>query len=58
MTKADNRTEAERFALPIDSTDGRGNVSPENKRILHLYAIGAIDYEKALITIKSNLDLN
>ena len=58
MTKTDNRTEAERFALTIDSTDDRGTVSPENKRILHLYATGAIDYEKALFTIKSNFDLN
>lgn len=47
-------SEAEKFAISIESTDGNGIVSEKNQHIMHLYANGEIDYETALFAIKRN----
>ena len=47
-------TGVEELAGIIASTGGNGKVSPENQKIIHLYAIGDIDYETAVFAIKRN----
>lgn len=51
----EKETEAEVFARAVESTGGNGTVSDKNKRILHLYAKGEIDYETACFAIERNL---
>ncbi|MBE6523266.1 MAG: type II toxin-antitoxin system RelB/DinJ family antitoxin [Thermoplasmata archaeon] len=48
------QTEAERMAEAIESTGGKGDVSPENQKIIHLLATGQIDYETAVFAIERN----
>lgn len=45
-------TEIEKLARIIESTGGNGKVSEQNQKIIHLYAIGDIDYETAVFAIK------
>ena len=40
--------------LIIESTGGNGVVSEKNQKIIHLYALGEIDYETAVFAIKRN----
>lgn len=47
--------ELEKIAAIIESTGGNGVINEENKRIIHLYSVGDIDYETAIKTIKRNL---
>lgn len=55
IPRSGKKTAAEEFAVSIASTDGDGNMSEVIQRILHLYAIGYIDYETALFAIKRNM---
>ena len=48
----DNETETERLAYIIGSTGGNGALSPEAKRIIHLYCLHIIDYETACFALK------
>ena len=50
-----NETAAERLAHIIGSTGGNGEISEKNKRIIHLYCMGDIDYETAVFALKRNL---
>ena len=50
-----NETEIESLARIIESTGGNGKVSEKNQKIIHLFAIGDIDYETAVFAIKRNL---
>ena len=50
-----SETEAEKLAKAIEVTGGNGVVSERNQRIIHLFALGEIDYETALFAIKRNL---
>lgn len=52
LPKCEELTESEVFAKAIESTGGNGSVSDSNRRIMHLYAMGEIDYETALFAIK------
>ena len=45
-------TEVEKLARIIESTGGKGKVSEKNKKIIHLFSIGDIDYETAVFAIK------
>ena len=47
-----NETEMESLAKIIESTGGSGEVSLKNQKIIHLYALGEIDYETAVFAIK------
>lgn len=47
-----NETEVESLARIIESTGGNGVVSEKNKKIIHLFAVGDIDYETAVFAIK------
>ena len=47
-----NETEVEALAKIIESTGGNGEVSKKNQKIIHLFAIGDIDYETAVFAIK------
>lgn len=47
-----NETEIESLAKLIESTGGNGKVSEKNQKIIHLYALGDIDYETAVFAIK------
>ena len=47
-----NETELESLAKIIESTGGNGAVSEKNQKIIHLYSLGAIDYETAVFAIK------
>ena len=47
-----NETEMESLAKIIESTGGTGEVSLKNQKIIHLYALGEIDYETAVFAIK------
>lgn len=47
-----NETEYESLANIIEATGGNGKVNERNKKIIHLYAIGDIDYETAIFAIK------
>ncbi len=49
-----NETELESLAKIIESTGGSGKVNKKNQTIIHLYAIGDIDYETAVFAIKRN----
>ena len=49
-----NETEIESLARIIESTGGSGEVSEKNQKIIHLFAIGDIDYETAVYAIKRN----
>ena len=49
-----NETLAERLAYIIGSTGGNGEVSEKNRKIIHLYCMGDIDYETAVFAIKRN----
>ena len=48
----ENETEVESLAKIIESTGGNGTVSEDNQKIIHLYAMGDIDYETAVYAIK------
>ena len=50
-------TSEEKLANIIEATGGNGKISEQNKRILHLFAVGDIDYETAIFAIKRNLGL-
>ena len=52
ITKAP--TESERLAEALESTGGNGSVSPEDQKIIHLFATGQIDYETAVFAIERN----
>ena len=47
-----NETEAEVLSKVIESTGGNGKVNERNKKIMHLYSTGEIDYETAVFAIK------
>lgn len=47
-----NETELESLAKIIESTGGNGKVSEKNQRIIRLYSLGEIDYEKAVFAVK------
>lgn len=47
-----NETEMEKLSRIIESTGGNGEVSDNNKKIIHLFATGQIDYETAIFAIK------
>ena len=47
-------TESERLAEALESTGGNGSVSPEDQKIIHLFATGQIDYETAVFAIERN----
>ena len=47
-----NETEIESLVRIIESTGGSGEVSEKNQKIIHLFAIGDIDYETAVYAIK------
>ncbi len=47
-----NETEIEKLASIIESTGGNGTINEKNKKIIHLYSIGDIDYETAVYAIK------
>ncbi len=44
--------EVEALARIIESTGGNGKINEKNKKIIHLYSIGDIDYETAVFAIK------
>lgn len=44
--------EVESLARIIEATGGSGEVSEKNRKIIHLYARGDIDYETAVFAIK------
>lgn len=48
----DTQTDAEVFASALEATGGNGEISEKNKRIIHLYSKGEIDYETALFAIE------
>ena len=48
----ENETEVESLAKIIESTGGKGEVSEKNKKIIHLFATGEIDYETAVFALK------
>ena len=48
------KMEVEELAKIIESTGGNGEVSDGNKKIIHLFATGEIDYETAVFAIKRN----
>lgn len=48
----DDEVEIESLARIIEATGGSGEVSGKNKKIIHLYAKGDIDYETAAFAIK------
>lgn len=50
-----NKTEIELLAKIIESTGGNGEINEKNKKIIHLYSIGDIDYETAVFAIKRTL---
>lgn len=50
----DKETDAEVFAFALESTGGNGKVNEKNKKIIHLYAKGEIDYETASFAIERN----
>lgn len=50
----ENETEAEVFASAMEATGGNGEVSEKNKKIIHLYSKGEIDYETASFAIERN----
>ena len=47
-----NENKYERLASIIEKTGGKGKISKKNKKILHLYSIGDIDYETAIFALK------
>ena len=47
-----NETEVEALFKIIESTGGNREVSEKNQKIIHLFAIGDIDYETAVFAIK------
>ena len=47
-----NETEIEKLASIIESTGGNGTINEKNKKIIHLYSIGDVDYETAVYAIK------
>ena len=47
-----NETEIEKLASIIESTGGNGKINEKNKKIIHLYSSGDIDYETAVYAIK------
>lgn len=47
-----NETEVEALSKIIESTGGNREVSEKNQKIIHLFAIGDIDYEIAVFAIK------
>lgn len=49
-----NETQIEYLAKLIESTAGSGEVSEKNKKLIHLYTVGDIDYETAIYAIKRN----
>lgn len=51
----EDETEEEALARIIESTGGNGEVDEKNKKIIHLYAQGDIDYETAAFAIRRNL---
>ena len=55
MIPEDKETEVESLAKIIESTGGSGAISKKNKRIIHLFSIGDIDYETAVFAIKRNV---
>lgn len=52
----DCETDAELFARVAASTGGNGEISEENKKIIHLYATGQIDYETAKFAINKSFE--
>lgn len=50
----ENMTEDEKLAEALESTGGNGKVSPENQKIIHLFATGQIDYETAVFALERN----
>ncbi|MDO5330834.1 MAG: type II toxin-antitoxin system RelB/DinJ family antitoxin [Bacillota bacterium] len=50
----DNEAEAESLARIIEATGGSGKVNERDRKIIHLYANGDIDYETAVFAIKRN----
>ena len=50
----DKSTDVEKLASIIEATGGTGKVNEKNKKIIHLFAIGDIDYETAVFAIKRN----
>lgn len=50
----DKSTDVEKLASIIESTGGNGKVDEKNKKIIHLFAKGDIDYETAVFAIKRN----
>lgn len=47
-----NQSDVEKLASIIEATGGNGEISDKNKKIIHLLAIGDIDYETAVFAIK------
>lgn len=47
-----SETEAEILSKVIESTGGNGKVNERNRKIMHLYSTGEIDYETAVFAIK------
>ncbi len=47
-----NSSDVEKLASIIEATGGNGEISEKNKKIIHLLAIGDIDYETAVFAIK------
>lgn len=50
----DKTADVEKLASIIESTGGSGKVNEKNKKIIHLFANGDIDYETAVFAIKRN----
>ena len=47
-----DKNEIEVLARALESTGGKGNLSKEDEKILHLYSTGEIDYETAIFAIQ------
>lgn len=58
ITLSKSKTNEEEIASLIEMTGGNGKVSLKNQKIIHLYAIGDIDYETAVFAIKRSFIKN
>ncbi|NMA05132.1 MAG: type II toxin-antitoxin system RelB/DinJ family antitoxin [Acholeplasmataceae bacterium] len=58
LSKTKTKTNEEEIASLIEMTGGNGKVSLKNQKIIHLYAIGDIDYETAVFAIKRSFIKN